>query len=87
MFQVIKRDGSKTAFCLDKISGAIIKAFNATQMQFDQDMIDLLVLRVTADFQSKIKDGSVHVDAEVIIFWSSLVEFWGSLKYTLIICK
>ncbi len=62
MFQVIKRDGSKTAFCLDKISGAIIKAFNATQMQFDQDMIDLLVLRVTADFQSKIKDGSVHVE-------------------------
>lgn len=62
MFQVIKRDGSKAAFCLDKISGAIIKAFNATQMQFDQDMIDLLVLRVTADFQSKIKDGSVHVE-------------------------
>ncbi len=62
MFQVIKRDGSKVAFCLDKISGAIIKAFNATQMQFDQDMIDLLVLRVTADFQSKIKDGSVHVE-------------------------
>lgn len=62
MFQVIKRDGSKTAFCLDKISGAIIKAFNATQMQFDQGMIDLLALRVTADFQSKIKDGSVHVE-------------------------
>lgn len=62
MFQVIKRDGSKAAFCLDKISGAIIKAFNATQMQFDQDMIDLLALRVTADFQSKIKDGSVHVE-------------------------
>ncbi len=62
MFQLIKRDGSKAAFCLDKISGAIIKAFNATQMQFDQDMIDLLVLRVTADFQSKIKDGSVHVE-------------------------
>lgn len=62
MFQVIKRDGSKTAFCLDKISGAIIKAFNATQMQFDQSMIDLLALRVTADFQSKIKDGSVHVE-------------------------
>lgn len=59
---MIKRDGSKAAFCLDKISGAIIKAFNATQMQFDQDMIDLLVLRVTADFQSKIKDGSVHVE-------------------------
>ncbi|MFG6367671.1 MAG: ribonucleoside triphosphate reductase [Lachnospiraceae bacterium] len=62
MFQVIKRDGSKTAFCLDKISGAIIKAFNATQMRFEQDMIDLLALRVTADFQSKIKERSVHVE-------------------------
>ncbi|HBV82500.1 MAG TPA: ribonucleoside triphosphate reductase [Lachnospiraceae bacterium] len=62
MFEVIKRDGNKTTFCLDKISSAIIKAFNATQMQFDQNMIDLLVLRVTADFQSKIKDGTVHVE-------------------------
>lgn len=62
MFQVIKRDGSNAGFCLDKISSAIVKAFNATQMQFDQDMIDLLVLRVTADFQHKIKDGSVHVE-------------------------
>ena len=32
MFQVIKRDGSEAAFCLDKIGGAIIKAFNATQI-------------------------------------------------------
>lgn len=62
MFQVIKRDGSNAGFCLDKISSAIVKAFKATQMQFDQDMIDLLVLRVTADFQHKIKDGSVHVE-------------------------
>ncbi len=62
MFQVIKRDGSNAEFCLDKISSAIVKAFKATQMQFDQDMIDLLVLRVTADFQHKIKDGSVHVE-------------------------
>ena len=62
MFEVIKRDGNKTTSCLDKISSAIIKAFNAIQMQFDQNMIDLLVLRVTADFQSKIKDGTVHVE-------------------------
>ncbi|MDE6364741.1 MAG: ribonucleoside triphosphate reductase [Lachnospiraceae bacterium] len=62
MFQVIKRDGSEAKFCLGKISGALIKAFEATQMQFDQDIIDLLALRVTADIQSKIKDGSVHVE-------------------------
>lgn len=62
MFQVIKRDGSEAAFCLDKIGGAIIKAFNATQMQFNQDIIDLLALRVTADIQGKIKDGKAQVE-------------------------
>lgn len=62
MFQVIKRDGSEAGFCLDKISGAIIKAFDATQMQFNQDIIDLLALRVTADIQGKIKDGKAHVE-------------------------
>ena len=62
MFQVIKRDGSEAKFCLDKISGALIKAFEATQMQYDQDIIDLLALRVTADLQGKIKNSSVHVE-------------------------
>ena len=62
MFQVIKRDGSEAEFCLDKIGGAIIKAFHATQMQFNQDIIDLLALRVTADIQGKIKDSKAHVE-------------------------
>lgn len=61
MFSVIKRDGSDAVFCLDKIAGAVIKAFDATQMQFDQDIINLIALRVSADIQSKVKDGSVHV--------------------------
>ncbi|MDE7478364.1 MAG: ribonucleoside triphosphate reductase [Lachnospiraceae bacterium] len=62
MFQVIKRDGSEAAFCLDKIGGAVIKAFDATQMQFNQDIIDLLALRVTADIQGKMKESKVHVE-------------------------
>ena len=33
MFSVIKRDGIETEFCLDKIGGAVVKAFNATQME------------------------------------------------------
>ncbi len=45
MVQVIKRDGSVAKFCLDKISGALVKAFEATQMQYDQDIIDSLALR------------------------------------------
>ncbi len=62
MFSVIKRDGSDAVFCLDKIAGAVIKAFDATQMHFDQDIINLIALRVSADIQSKVKDGRVHVE-------------------------
>ena len=62
MFQVIRREGEITDFTLTKISDAIIKAFNATDVQYNNDVVDLLALRVTADFQGKIKDGSVHVE-------------------------
>ncbi len=62
MFQVIKRDGTKVDFTLTKINDAIMKAFHATEMNFNNDIIDLLALRVTADFQSKVKDGEIHVE-------------------------
>ena len=62
MFGVIKRDGVKTDFNLVKISEAIKKAFEATNVQYSNDIVDLLSLRVTADFQSKITDGYVQVE-------------------------
>ena len=62
MFGVIKRDGVKTDFNLVKISEAIKKAFDATNVQYSNDIVDLLALRVTADFQSKIIDGYVQVE-------------------------
>ncbi len=62
MFQVIKRDGSRTDFTLTKINDAIMKAFTATQMNYNNDIVDLLALRVTADFQDKVKDDSIHVE-------------------------
>ncbi|MGN1148188.1 MAG: ribonucleoside triphosphate reductase [Lachnospiraceae bacterium] len=62
MFQVIKRDGERVDFTLTKINDAIMKAFNATQMQYSNDIVDLLALRVSADFQDKVKDGAVHVE-------------------------
>ncbi len=62
MFQVIKRDGEETDFALAKISDAIIKAFNATDVQYTNDVIDLLSLRVTADFQSKVKEDKIQVE-------------------------
>ncbi len=62
MFQVIKRNGDKADFTLTKISDAVRKAFDATDTQYNNDIIDLLSLRVTADFQDKMDEGSVHVE-------------------------
>lgn len=53
MFQVIKRGGEVTDFTLTKISDAIMKAFNATDVQYNNDVVDLLALRVTADFRER----------------------------------
>ncbi len=62
MFQVVKRDGEIADFNLKKINEAIAKAFIATQKQYNDEIIDLLTLRVTADFQSKLKDSQIHVE-------------------------
>ncbi len=63
MFQVVKRDGKITEFDLSKISDAITKAFVATQMNYTDDIINLLALRVTADFQPKIKSDRIDVES------------------------
>ena len=48
-----KRDGAIVNFELDKITDAIGKAFEATDKQYSEDMLQMLGLRVTADFQKK----------------------------------
>jgi len=62
MYQVTKRDGSLAGFEISKISAAITKAFEAQQKQYHPTIIDLLALRVTADFESKVKDGYIAVE-------------------------
>lgn len=62
MFQVVKRDGEVTDFNLGKINDAIAKAFDATQMSYDDDIIGLLSLRVSAHFQDKIQEGKISVE-------------------------
>lgn len=61
-YLVKKRDGKVTDFNLSKISEAIKKAFNAKQKQYDDDIIDMLSLKVTANFEPKIKDGVIDVE-------------------------
>ena len=62
MYQVVKRDGQIADFNISKISVAITKAFDATKTQYNQDTIDFLALKVTADYQSKIQNDQITVE-------------------------
>ena len=62
MYQVMKRDGQVAKFDLSKICVAIEKAFKAQEKDYNQDIIDLLALKVTADFEPKIKNGLIQVE-------------------------
>ena len=62
MFFVVKRDGEIVEFQLEKITVAIKKAFKATGKSYTDDIIELLSIRVTSDFQGKMKDGRIPVE-------------------------
>ena len=63
MYNVVKRDGKVVGFDLHKIRDAITKAFDACQKQYNSDMVDFLALKVTADFEHKIKDDRISVES------------------------
>ena len=62
MYQVIKRDGALAEFDIAKISAAITKAFEAQNKQYHPSVIDLLALKVTSDFEGKIKNDLIAVE-------------------------
>ena len=62
MYNVIKRDGKAVDFKISKISGAITQAFDACDKQYNADIIDFLALKVTAEFEPKIKNNSITVE-------------------------
>ena len=62
MYRVVKRDGKVVDFDLNKISDAIRKAFDACKKEYHPDVINLLALRTTSDFSSKVKDEQVTVE-------------------------
>ncbi|MBQ1242161.1 MAG: ribonucleoside triphosphate reductase, partial [Oscillospiraceae bacterium] len=62
MYRVIKRDGKISEFNIQKIRDAIEKAFIALNKQYHPGVLDMLALRVTADFESKIKDDLITVE-------------------------
>ena len=63
MYHVVKRDGKLVDFNLSKISAAMTLAFDACKRQYNPDVIDFLALKVTADFEPKIKDGNISVES------------------------
>ena len=62
MYQVLKRDGKVVDFKIDKINEAIKLAFEAQEKNYHPDVIDFLGLKVTANFESKIKEGLIAVE-------------------------
>ncbi len=79
MFQVKKRDGKLTDFDMSKISIAISKAFNANKINYTADILNMLALRVSADFAKKIKDNVINVEdiqdsVEVVLIQAGYVE-------------
>ncbi len=62
MYQVVKRDGGTVDFEISKISSAMIKAFEAQGKNYHPSVINMLALQVSADFETKIKDGLVTVE-------------------------
>ena len=79
MFQVRKRDGGIVDYDMSKISIALSKAFNAVKVDYTADIINMLTLKVSADFSKKIKDGVVSVEdvqdsVEVVLIQAGYVE-------------
>lgn len=79
MIKVKKRDGSIVDFNIEKIKRAIQKAFVAKGTGYTTDILDMLSLRVTADFQTKIADGTITVEdiqdsVEVVLIQAGYTE-------------
>ena len=62
MYKVVKRDGELVEFNIQKISAALTKAFESTGRNYHPSVIDMLALKVTSDFEPKVKDDKIGVE-------------------------
>ncbi|MGM0507684.1 MAG: ribonucleoside triphosphate reductase [Fusobacteriota bacterium] len=60
--KLVKRDGEEIEFKLGRITEAIKKAFEATESKYTEDILNLLSLRVTSDFQDKVVEDKVEIE-------------------------
>ena len=76
MLYVKKRDGKIVEFDLQKIKYAIAKAFDALNKSYTSDIIELLALKVTANFSDKVVKETISVEdiqdsVEVVLIQAS----------------
>lgn len=62
MYKVRKRSGKVVNFEIEKIAKAIKSAFEAEEKAYTDNVIDFLALKVTANFEPKIKDEVIDVE-------------------------
>ena len=61
-YEVKKRDGKLVGFEVLKIAKAMKKAFEAENINYTDDVLDFLALKVTADFAPKVVDNVIKVE-------------------------
>ena len=79
MLNVKKRDGNVVPFDLTKIENAIEKAFVAVNKVYTHEIIELLALKVTANFNDKVVENMIHVEdiqdsVEVVLIQAGYVD-------------
>ena len=79
MLKVRKRDESIVEFDLSRIEKAIERAFVAEHKEADKNIIELLALRVTAEFNKKVENGIVNIEdiqdsVEIVLIQAGYVD-------------
>ena len=79
MIRVEKRDHTIVDFQISKIENAIERAFEQEHKNVSKDILELLALRVTANFDNKVKDGIVNIEdiqdsVEVVLIQAGYVD-------------
>ncbi len=79
MLNVQKRNGSLQEFQINKIEVAIEKAFMAEHKFYNSDIIQMLALRTTAAFNSKIKNNVIDIEdiqdaVEVVLIQAGYID-------------
>ena len=79
MLSIKKRNGSIEDFNITKIQNAIEKAFIAEHKFYNKDIIEMLALRVVADFNGKVRNSLVAVEdiqdsVEIVLIQSGFVD-------------